>query len=121
MDHNNFRHFMDTKNLSSKQDCWAQKLSQYYFQIDYCQGKANATVDALSKFSQRSQDKKNELQAKNGQIFHRLQNSLTNTSLAELSLSFFFFITPAPSFHLWDLRPTTALPFLGWSMRRASL
>ncbi len=26
-DHNNFRWFMDTKNLSSYQVCWAQKLS----------------------------------------------------------------------------------------------
>ena len=34
-DHNNLRLFMDTKNLSSRQVRWAQKLSQYYFQIDY--------------------------------------------------------------------------------------
>ena len=45
---------MDTKILSSRQVCWAQKLSQYHFQIDYYQGKANATVDALLKFLQRS-------------------------------------------------------------------
>ena len=34
-DHNNLRQFMDTKNLSSCQVRWAQKLSCYYFQIDY--------------------------------------------------------------------------------------
>ena len=33
--HNNLRRFMDTKSLSSKQVRWAQKLSYYYFQIDY--------------------------------------------------------------------------------------
>ena len=75
---------MDTKSLSSRQVCWAQKLSQYHFQIDYCQGKANAAVDALSRFPQRSQDEEEELRAKNGQIFHRLQNSLTSANLANL-------------------------------------
>ena len=37
-DHNNLRHFMDTKSLSSRQVRWAQELSQYHFQIDYRQG-----------------------------------------------------------------------------------
>ena len=78
---------MDTNSLSSRQVCWAQELSRYHFQIDYRQGKANAAADALSRFPQRSQDEKNELRAENGQIFHRLQNSLTNASLAGLSLS----------------------------------
>ena len=85
MDHNNLRHFMDTKSLISKQVHWAQKLSWYYFWIDYCQSKANAAADALSQFPQRSQDQKDELWAENSQILHRLQNSLTNTSLAVLS------------------------------------
>ena len=74
MDHNNLCCFMDTKSLSSKQVRWAQKLFQYHLQIDYCQNKAIAATDALSKFPQRSQDEKKELQAKNGQIFHCLQN-----------------------------------------------
>ena len=63
----------------------AQELSQYHFQIDYCLGKANVTADVLSRFSQRSQDEEKELRAENGQIFHRLQNSLTSASLASLS------------------------------------
>ena len=87
MDHNNLRCFIDTKSLSSKQVRWAQKLSQYYFRIDYRQGKANSAADALSRFPQRSQDQEDELRAENGQILHRLQNSLTNASLAGLSLS----------------------------------
>ena len=49
-DHNNLRRFMDIKSLSSRQVCWAQKLSQYHFQIDYCQGKANVVANALSRF-----------------------------------------------------------------------
>ena len=52
---------MDTKSLSFRQVRWAQELFQYYFQIDYRQDKANAAVDALSRFPQRSQDKKDEL------------------------------------------------------------
>ena len=38
-------------------------------------------------FSQKNQNKVDEPQAKNGQIFYYLQNSLTNVSLAELSFS----------------------------------
>ena len=86
-DHNNLCRFMNTKSLSSQQVCWAQKLSRYHFRIDYCQGKANVAVDTLSRFPQKSQDKKDELQAKNGQILHCLQNSVTNASLASFSLS----------------------------------
>ncbi len=33
-DHNNLKHFIDTKTLSSRQVQWAQKWSKYYFQID---------------------------------------------------------------------------------------
>ena len=49
-DHNNFCQFIDTKSLSSRQVRWAQKLSCYYFQIDYCQGKANEVANALSQY-----------------------------------------------------------------------
>ena len=45
--YNNPRRFTDTKSLSSKQVCWAQELFCYHFQIDYCQGKANGSADAL--------------------------------------------------------------------------
>ena len=65
-DHNNLRHFIDTKSLSSRQVCWAQKLSQYHFQIDYRQAKANAAANALSQVPQRNQNEKDELRAENG-------------------------------------------------------
>ena len=81
---------MDTKSLSSRHVCWVQKLSQYHFQIDYCQGKVNVAIDALSRFPQKSRNEKDELRAENGQIIHGLRNLLTNASLAGLSLSFFF-------------------------------
>ena len=77
---------MDTKSLSSRQVRWTQKLYHYHFRIDYCQGKANAAADALSRFPQQSQDEKANLQAENGRILLRLQNSLTNTSLVGLNL-----------------------------------
>ena len=47
-DHKNLRQFINTKSLSSRQVCWAQKLSRYHFQIDYCQSKANGAANALS-------------------------------------------------------------------------
>ena len=57
-DYNNLRRFMDTKRLSSRQVCWAQKLSRYHFQIDYYQDKVNGAADTLSRFPQRSQNEK---------------------------------------------------------------
>ena len=83
-DHNNLRRFMDTKSLSSRQVRWAQELFWYHFKISYCQGKANAAADALSRFPQRSQNEEEEFQAENGRILYRLQNSLTNANLASL-------------------------------------
>ena len=47
-DHNNLQCFMNIKNRTSRQVCWAQKLSKYNFWIDYKQNKANETADALS-------------------------------------------------------------------------
>ena len=78
---------MDTKSLSSRQVCWAQKLFCYHFQIDYCQGKANAAADALSHFFQRNQAKEDKLQTEGTQILHKLQSSFTNASIWDLSTS----------------------------------
>ena len=63
---------MDTKSLSSWQVRWAQELSCYQFQIKYHQGKANGATDALSRFPQRNQVEKNELQTENTRILHKL-------------------------------------------------
>ncbi len=60
-DHNNLQRFMDTKSLSSRQVRWAQKLSRYYFRIDYQQDKANGATDALSQYLQRSAEEEKTL------------------------------------------------------------
>ncbi len=86
-DHDNICQFMVTKSLSSCQVRRAQELSRYYFRIDYCQGKANATADALSRFPQRSQAKEETLRDENSQILHCLQILLTRANIAGLSLS----------------------------------
>ena len=86
INHNNLFCFMETKNLSFRQVQWAKELLQYYFWIDYCQSKANRSANALSQFSQRSDDKKKKLWAENSQIVHWLQSSLTNASLSGLGL-----------------------------------
>ncbi len=85
--HNNLCRFMDTKSLSFHQVCWAQKLSQFYFQIDYRQQKANTAADALFYFLQRSQAKEKTVRDENSQILHCLQTSLTKAIIAGLSLS----------------------------------
>ena len=77
---------MDTKSLSSCQVRWAQELSRYHFQIDYCLGKANVAADALFRYPQRNQEEEESLRAENTQILHRLQTSLTKASLLSLSL-----------------------------------
>ena len=83
---------MNTKNLSSKQVCWAQKLSYYHFQIDYCQGKVNGAVDALFWYPQRSIKEEQSLHSKNVKILHPLQfllariSSLLASQLSQISL-----------------------------------
>ena len=83
--HNNLCRFIETKSLSFRQVRWAQELSRYHFQIDYCQGKANGAADALSCFLQRNKDEEEKLWAENTQILHHLQSSLTNATLSGLS------------------------------------
>ena len=85
--HNNLRRFMETKSLSFRQVCWAQKLSRYHFRIDYYQGKTNGAADALFHYPQRSAEEEETLRTKNVKILHRLQFSLSNTSLLGLSTS----------------------------------
>ena len=87
-DYNNLRQFMETKNLSSKQIRWAQKLSCYYFQINYYLDKANRAANALSQYFQQSAKKEKTLQVKNVKIFHCLQLLLTRVS--GLLISHFF-------------------------------
>ena len=84
--YSNLSFFMKIKSLSSRQVWWLQKLSQYYFQIYYCHGKTKRATNALSRFFHRSDDKEEKLPAKNFQIFHRLQASLINASLSNLSV-----------------------------------
>ena len=71
-DYNNLCRFMNTKSLSSRQVCWAQEFSHYYFCIDYQQCKAMRATDALLQYFQQNADKKATLQAKNTKILHRL-------------------------------------------------
>ena len=65
-DYNNLSCFIDTKSLSSRQACWAQELSCYHFEINYCLSKANTAKNVLLRYLQKSQDEKDELRAKNG-------------------------------------------------------
>lgn len=73
MENNNLCHFINKKNLSSKQFRWAQELSLYHFQIDYCQGKANGAIDALSIYPQQNAKEESTLRGENIKILYRLQ------------------------------------------------
>ena len=66
--HNNLCWSMDIKSLSSRQVWWAQELSWYHFQINYCWGKANGAANALSRLLQKSLEKEKKLWAENTQI-----------------------------------------------------
>ena len=83
--HNNLHQFIDIKSLSFCQIRWAQKLSWYYSQIDYCQGKANRAADMLSCFYQKKQIKNDEILTENTRILHKLQSLLTNASFSGFS------------------------------------
>ena len=82
--YNNLCRFRDTKSLSFCQVWWAQKLSHYYFSINYCPRKANGAADALSHFLQQDNEEKANFRAENTQILHCLQFLLTNVSISEL-------------------------------------
>ncbi len=114
---------MDTKNLSSRQVCWAQELSRYHFRIDYRQRKANAAADALSRFPQRSQAKEETLRDENSQIFHRLQTSLTRANIASLSLSSLASVADLFPLHQVFICETHVLPRLCqfWTQLRGEL
>ena len=71
-DHNNLQRFIDTKSLSSRQVCWAQKLPKYLFRIDYKQNKVNRAIYALFQYLQRSAEEEKTLWAKNMKILHQL-------------------------------------------------
>lgn len=101
---------MDTKSLSSRQVRWAQELSCYYFQINYCQEKANGAADALSRFFQQDNEEKVNLQTENTRILHRLQSSLTNASLSGLSV--LASLSPLHQVFLCGSSSTTAQPIL---------
>ncbi len=76
-DYNNLQRFMDTKNPSSRQVCWTQKLSRYHFQIDYQYSKTNWAANIFTWYPQRSFKEEKTLEAKNTKILHRLQSLLT--------------------------------------------
>ena len=87
INYNNLRQFIDTKSLSSRQVRWAQELSQYHFQNDYHQGKANKDINALLQYTQRSAKGENTLRSKNVKILHRLQSLLARLSGLLVDLS----------------------------------
>ena len=83
--YHNLHRFIDMKSLSSRQVRWAQKLSRYFFQIDYRQGKVNKAADALFQYPQQSVEEEKALRTKNAKILHRLKSSLTNGSFQALA------------------------------------
>ena len=51
IDYNNSRQFINTKNLSSRQFCWVQKLFYYHFTFIINKIRANITADASFQYS----------------------------------------------------------------------
>ena len=90
---------MDTKSLSFKQVCWAQKLFHYYFEIDYDQDKANRAVNVLFWYPQQSVKEEKTLWVENVKIVYCLQLLLAKVS--RLSMGYF------PSFHQIFICKTT--------------
>ena len=106
IDHNNFRHFMDTKSLGSRQVCWAQELSHYHFCINYWQDKDNGTANALLQYLQQNAKEKATFWTENTKILHRLQSSLANV--------FGLFLDVFYPFYQILMCSTAVLPQLQW-------
>lgn len=111
-DHNNLHQFMDIKNFSSCQVWWAKELFRYYFQINYCQGKANTAANVLSHYSQRNPAEEEDFKAENTQMFYCLQFLLTNTNLLGLTLSNLSFSSSLLPLHQIFVWGTYVLPQL---------
>ena len=92
---NHLRRFMETKTLNSCHVWWAQELSRYHFQINYYQAYLNGAANAPSHFFKRNKDEEEKVWAENTWILHCLQPSLTNTTLAGLSMSASLNLLPA--------------------------
>lgn len=63
---------MSMENFNTRQIWSAQKLSQYNFQINYYQWKANENIDSFPRFCMKNQVKKDNLTAENTQILDHL-------------------------------------------------
>ena len=109
-DHINLQQFMDTKSLSSRQVHWAQELSHYHFQIDYCQGKANGAANTLFQYPQQSTEEEETLRAENVKILYCLQSLLTNASFSGLT----FFEPNLSPLHQVLVCGTHVLPQFYW-------
>jgi hypothetical protein len=48
-DHNILTYFLEQRDLNERQYKWVSKLQEYYFGIEYVEGKKNIFFDALSK------------------------------------------------------------------------
>lgn len=68
--HNKFQRFIYIKNLNSRQVQYAEKLSKYYFQIDYQQKKANKAANVLSQYAHWSTEEEETFQAENTNTLH---------------------------------------------------
>jgi hypothetical protein len=48
-DHNNFKYFLEKKDLSEHQQKWVTKVQEFNFDIEYVKGKKNIVANALSR------------------------------------------------------------------------
>ena len=116
--HNNLCRFMNTKNLSSRQVHWAQELSRYHFQIDYCQGKANEPQMHCLVFFRETRIKKKSFGLRT--LEFSLFAVLTNKCHLIRSIHFLQPITPISGPHLRNSRSPTAPPVLELAPNRAN-
>lgn len=74
------QHFVNTKSLSSQQVYWTQKLSQYYFWIEYYQSKTNRSTNIFFRYLQQNVKEEVNLRAKNTKILPWLQSFFAKVS-----------------------------------------
>ena len=81
-DHANLTPFMNIKELTRRQACWAQRLSAYDFTIEYCAGSKNP-ADGLSRRPDYAPAPA-EMADYNSAILHLLQRQISPAPNSEM-------------------------------------
>lgn len=84
-DHKGLIHLLKQKNLSGRQACWLEKISEFYFEVVYVPGTKNILSDALSRLY--CNDSPSTVRARSEYTYHDIiDNNNLGTHLVTMPL-----------------------------------